>query len=606
MSSDFNAAAIYRKRLDHLVAQLKTLHCTSNRLSNWRLLTFCIFLILGIVILKQGSTIGGVGAFTLGLGIFITLAIRHEKIISLIQGAQRLVKINQAGIARVDGDWKKFIDSGDEFIDANHSYSKDLDIFGQGSFFQWLNATGTYRGRRRLAAILSNERFDSAEAQRRRVAIEELAPMLDWRQNFAAQSLSSDAYRQDPLPIIAWMKDDSFLFRSAILRWFYHLFPFLAPCAAEIVFLVTGNPAGFVFWIPINIVILFFRRSAIERLLSRFDNHEPAMKLYTRLLSCMEKWAFQSDTLRKVSAIFFVNNLNATRAIAKLSSWVEISQARKGHMLGGILNALLLWDVQMAILLEHWKSKYGNHVEPWFDAIAEMEMLASLSTIRHDNPDWRYAEFSSNALCCKGENMGHPLIDNNKRIRNAIELGAAGSVIIITGSNMSGKTTLLRTIGVNLVLAYAGAPVCASSFLCATGQVLTSMRITDDLQTGISTFYAELLRIRKILDSLEACPSIVLIDEIFRGTNTHDRRQAAISVLRHLASSNVITVISTHDLDLADLENKNPSHYKNFHFEDTYDNKAIHFDYKLRPGRSTSSNAMHLLEIVGISTETNQ
>jgi len=547
-----------------------------------------------------------VSAFTLGLAIFIALAIRHEKIIAFIQGAQRLVKINQNNLARVDGNWKTFIDTGNEFIDANHSYSMDLDIFGQGSLFQWLNATGTFRGRRRLAAILSNERFESAAAQIRWTAIEELAPMLDWRQDFAAQSLSSEAYRQDPLPIIAWMKDDLYLFGSAVLRWFYHLFPFLTPCAAEIVFLLTGNPAGFVFWIPLNIVVLFYRRSATERLLSRFDNHEPAIELYTRLLSCMEKGGFQSDKLRQIAESLFVNDISATRAIAKLSSWVEISQARKGHMVGGILNALLLWDVQMAIVLEHWKHKYGNHVEWWFDAIADMEMLASLSTIRHDHPDWCRAKFSSDTLCCTGETLGHPLIDDKKRICNTIEPGAAGSVIIITGSNMSGKTTLLRTIGVNLVLAYAGAPVCASSFLCAAGQLLTSMRITDDLQNGISTFYAELLRIRKILDSLEDRPSIVLIDEIFRGTNTHDRHQAAISVLHHLASKIALTMISTHDLDLADLENKNPAHYKNFHFEDTYDNKSIHFDYKLRPGRSTSSNAMHLLEIVGISTERSQ
>jgi hypothetical protein len=190
MSPDFNAAAIYRKRLDDLFARLQILHRTSNRLSNVRLFTFLFFLALGIVVIRLGGTIGGVSVFIVGLGAFFALVVRHEKIISTIHSEDLLVKINQASLARVDGNWRKFADSGDEFVDADHSYSKDLDIFGKGSMFQWLNATGTFRGRRRLAAVLSIERFDSAEAQTRRAAIEELAPMLDRRHDFAGQSLA--------------------------------------------------------------------------------------------------------------------------------------------------------------------------------------------------------------------------------------------------------------------------------------------------------------------------------------------------------------------------------------------------------------------------------
>ena len=605
IASDFHADAIYQKRLDDLSVRLKTLRHMSNRYSNARFITFFSFLILGIVSITRGNTIAGIGAFVVGLGIFLPLVIRHGKIISAIDEAEKLVKINQAGLSRVDGTWRKFADSGEEFLDPDHVYSKDLDIFGQGSLFQWLNATGTFRGRRKFAALVSNARFDSVEATANHAAIEELAAILDWRQGFACQAFGSDAYRRDPGAIVTWMKSDAYVFTSKAERCFFRLLPLIVPSLTVLFFLTTGNPYSFAFWIPLNILLLLIRRKSILRLLSQFERHEAAIKVYANLLSCIEKQEFTSEKLRIArEGLFLKKSQGASQAIDRLGSKVAFSQSRNG-MMGPVFNILFFLDAQSALSLESWKRVYGRHVESWIEAIAMIETFSSLATIRHDNPDWCFATFCSDGCYFTAQDAGHPLIDARKRVSNNVELGGSGSVIMITGSNMSGKTTLLRTVGINLVLAYAGAPVCARELTCSTGQLLTSMRITDDLQNGISTFYAELLRIRKILDGLRGGPSIVLIDEIFRGTNTHDRHQAAQSVLAHLAKQNAITVISTHDLDLADLEAKDPAHFRNFHFEDTYGNKSIHFDYILRPGRSTSSNAMHLLELVGIAVEKN-
>jgi DNA mismatch repair ATPase MutS len=273
---------------------------------------------------------------------------------------------------------------------------------------------------------------------------------------------------------------------------------------------------------------------------------------------------------------------------------------RYNHLLAAALNLLFLWDMQTALLLERWKRRYGGRVAAWLEVIGEVEMLSCLATIACDHPDWVFPTFNSQTGSFSAKAMGHPLIDAGKRICNDLDLGTYGSVLIITGSNMSGKTTLLRTIGVNQVLAFAGAPVCAAQLQCSPTPLLTAMRITDDLERGISTFYAELLRIRTIVEAVQQHPALILIDEIFRGTNTHDRYAAAVHVLKHLAGRDAMTVISTHDLDLADLEESEGNSFRNFHFEDRYEDNAIHFDYKLRPGKSTASNALRLLELAGI------
>jgi hypothetical protein len=601
MTGQFNSGTLYRKRIDDLLSRLKILHRTSNRFSNVRLVTFVFFMLLCIFLFKTGSAAVAGSALFLGLIAFISLIVLHEKVINAIKIADRMVKINRTCLARINGEWRNFSDTGEQFASAEHLYSKDLDIFGQGSLFQWINATGTFLGRKRLAEVLSNRHFDGAEAKANTGAIVELAPLLDWRQQLACHMLETDAYQKDPGPIITWLKNDTFIFASKFDRLFHRFFPIVTPAAAGLFFLFTGNPIGFSFWIPVNIIVLLFRRSAIERLLSQFETHEPAIKLYHNLLLCLEKQVFSSEKLCRKKKDLFVNNLSATKAIAQLSSRVAFSQTRKSHMVAALLNVLFFFDIQAALLLENWKRRFGPHFESWLHAVSEIEMLSSLATIHHDNPDWCFADFGPKTCLLKAENFGHPLIDAKNRICNSVELGGAGSVMIITGSNMSGKTTLLRTIGINLVLAYAGAPVCAGKLCCATDRLFTSMRITDDLQNGISTFYAELLRIRKIIDSIGEQSAIILIDEIFRGTNTRDRHEAAKAVLTHLAKQNAMTVISTHDLDLAELETLDPAHYGNFHFEDEYIDGAIHFDYILRKGRSTSSNAMFLLEMVGIT-----
>lgn len=600
-ASTTDALTVYKHRIDSFSTRLCALQHLADRLSNSRLFVFLGTIIVMFLFSRYGNQAGFFGIAATGTIIFCVLVFKHENVVKRIKNSGRLVEINRNCAARLDGGWRLFKDTGAEFVDDKHPYSKDLDIFGQGSLFQWVNAARTFKGRRKLAAALSNEHFDSAKARDCQPAIKELSALLDWRQNLHALSMESDNLGKDPDLMIAWMKSDSYLFNTGWKRWITRLFPLATPLVGLLVLLITGSYFALAAWIPLNLVFWLWSQRSTERILSHFNRHEESIKAYVLLLKEIEQCRLTTEYLCGLQgSLFNADKTPASEALRKLSSLTAIGQVRSSHMVGAVLNALFLWDAQAAILLESWKRRFGLSVEPWLDIVADFETVSSLSTIHHDNPDWCFAEFTDSRRCIIAEGIGHPLLIRQKRVCNPLTIADSGSVFIITGSNMSGKTTFLRTVGINMVLAFAGAPACATSLLCSPGQLLTSMRITDDLQNGISTFYAELLRIRKIIESLKVRSSIILIDEIFRGTNTHDRFQAAVHVLTYLAGQDSMTLISTHDLDIAHLEKKDPDRYQNFHFNDFYNDAAVSFDYILRKGPSNSSNAMKLIELIGI------
>lgn len=605
-TSSFDALTFYTRRVDLFSARLRALQRSSGRLSNARLIVFLGAIVIMIVFARYHSQIGFFIAAVTGIIAFGLLVFKHEKVEAAKKNTRRFVEINSSCADRIDGGWRLFKDTGAEFMDDNHPYSKDLDIFGQGSLFQWITTARTFMGRRKLAAVLSNQRFDITMAKAYQSAIQELSALLEWRQNLTSLSMEISGLDRNPDLIIAWMKNDSYLFNTGFKRWITRLLPLAMPSLGLLTLMTFQTYIPLVLSIPLNLFIWLCTQSATGKVLSRFDHFEESIKLYGNQLKEIEKCSVISELLLGLqNKLYSAIKIPSSEALRKLSSLTAIGQARNSHMLGAVLNALFLWDAQTAILLEGWKRRFGSYVESWLDAIAEVETISSLSTIHHDNPNWCFPEFNESRTCFVADEIGHPLLISSRSVCNPLTIADQGSVFIITGSNMSGKTTLLRTVGVNLVLAFSGAPVCAKSLLCSPEQLLTSMRITDDLQNGISTFYAELLRIRKIIDALKEHSSIILIDEIFRGTNTRDRFQAAVHVLTYLACQNSMTIISTHDLDIAHLEEKDPNRFRNYHFNDSYSDTTISYDYILRKGPSNSSNAMRLLELIGIYPERN-
>jgi DNA mismatch repair ATPase MutS len=316
------------------------------------------------------------------------------------------------------------------------------------------------------------------------------------------------------------------------------------------------------------------------------------------MLELIEQEPWEDPYLSSLHAELFEKNESASTAMQQLER-ISGSIDMNRSMFYLIINIGLLWDIQCAVRLAAWKSRYGSRVGRWLEIIGTMEALCSLAVIAHLHPDWTYPEIEDQGQRISAQGLGHPLLHPEKCVHNDIDI--ENYSCIVTGSNMSGKSTWLRSIGINLVLAYAGGPVCAEKFVCSVMDIYTSMEIRDDLIEGVSTFYAELKRINMILEhSRRDKPMIYLIDEIFRGTNSLDRITGAQVVLRQLSQNGAIGLISTHDFELCDLEKELGPTFKNYHFQEHYVNGGIEFDYKLRPGRCSTSNARYLMKMVGI------
>jgi len=284
-----------------------------------------------------------------------------------------------------------------------------------------------------------------------------------------------------------------------------------------------------------------------------------------------------------------------------LSKILNAADVRNSPMAHLFANAIMLWDFQCIINADRLKKNYGRFFGVWIETIGRFEALSSLSIIWFENPQWVYPDVSEDELLLKGDGLAHPLLHHSERITNDFPVQYGGTVAIITGSNMSGKSTFLRTVGINLVLALAGAPVCALSFRCSPVRIYTSMRINDDLSSRVSTFYAELLRIKKMVEAVRRGENVVFfLDELFRGTNSQDRHDGAVAVLNALSNHKSIGIISTHDLQLCELSRIDDKKYVNYHFREHYKDGSITFDYKLNSGESKTKNAMFLIKMIGI------
>jgi DNA mismatch repair ATPase MutS len=499
---------------------------------------------------------------------------------------------------RISGDWTNFSYNGKEFLDPEHPYSSDLDIFGDKSLFQWINSAHTFMGRKLLAETLSKSEKDEGVVKSRQGAIKELAGKLDFCQDMQSEAMSNKEMNVNPEMLLEYFENRN---KAVMGKWMYKL-AIIFPAMLIITLLLKLFVPKISLAIPLLIAliqtfILLFGAKRVILKLGEVGAFKDKISVYYRILKIIEGEKFSDPNLNNVKAQLFDNSRAASQALKELGRIVDFVEVRR-TMLYPVLGVMLLWDYHCMFFLDKWKSRYGSRVRSWLESVGRMEEIVSLAGISQIHPEAVYPEFNSKGLNVCSENMGHPLISIKNRVSNSIKI--RDNICIVTGSNMSGKTTLLRTVGINLVLAYSGAPVCASSFSCSLMDIFTSMRINDDLNGGISTFYAELLRIKKIIDhSKKKQNMIYLIDEIFRGTNSYDRLTGAKSVLRNLNKSWIIGMISTHDLELCDLD-KEEGRVKNYYFSEYYENNKILFDYKLRTGKSTTTNAVYLMKMVGI------
>lgn len=541
-----------------------------------------------------------VGFFLAMFLLYLFLNLRHDKAANCESLGKSLMEINDNGLQRLTGEWTSFPDKGEDLSEPDHFYSGDLDIVGQGSVFQYINSCSTQSGRNKLKEILFSHPGKAEEIIRRQDAVTDLSNRLYFRQRLQGEGFNLKESQEDNQAVLEWGGKVNQKILDQRIQLFMRIFPSIT---------VLLGIAGIFGLIPIIIPVLmttfqmlllkwkFKERSAI---LNTAYALKYRLEPYSNMLRLIEKTEFRTSLLKDIKNSLYVNQSPPSKQLEKLSR-ICGNISNRNNMFYFFFNILTLWDYQCEISLEKWKSAYGRYLNRWFEGIGTFEALSSLANLKHDHPDWAMPNVKdSEVLQVKAVQVGHPLITKG-RVSNDFEIGNDKKVILVTGSNMSGKSTFLRTIGLNLILAYAGAPVCAKSFSCSIMNVCTCMRISDNLEKSISSFYAELLRIKMIVEAVKSKGRIFfLLDEIFKGTNSYDRHHAAKVLITKLAGNNSIGLVSTHDLELEVLEKETNGQIANYHFQEHYEQGQIKFDYKLRPGVSKTRNAIYLIEALGI------
>lgn len=534
------------------------------------------------------------------IAVFAFLVISYNRVKKKGKYTAALHQINTDALQRIRGYWKDFLDTGAEFQDDSHSFSSDLDIFGQGSLFQYINTTTTSMGRQALRKYLTRPCKDKEQITDRQEAINELADKLEWRQEFMAEGLmASHKSKRNNESLYKYVEFKDEVYTKPWLIIGTNLLPIIT--IVTILLYIAGL---LVYQVPvvalaIQSFLLIFKNKERSAKLNLVYEYKESIQVYSKMLAKLEKANFESTSLIEMqSNLTGPKKRTASQKIKKLEKITD-NISNRSNLAFIILNVLFLWDYRCMIALERWKGESGIQIKSWLETIGDFEGLASLANLRYDNPDWAVAEILDDPYLIKAKDVGHPLL-TDERVCNDLEIDDLTKVLLITGSNMSGKSTYLRTAGINLVLAYAGAPVCAKDFECSLFNIYTCMRVSDNLEKNTSSFYAELLRIKEIVDSSQKENTFFLLDEVFKGTNSHDRHEGAKILINKLLDNKAVGLVSTHDLELEVLENESGKQIRNYHFKEYYENNKIHFDYKLRPGISTTSNAMYLIKMIGI------
>jgi hypothetical protein len=529
---------------------------------------------------------------------FLLMMRWHSSISYQLRHRQLLRRINQEELERLAGDIRSF-DAGQRYADPAHPYTADLDVFGPHSVFQLVSRTTSRLGQDKLANWLATP-ADLATLRARQQAVAELAPDIVWRQDWQARARHFPKQSDDPRPFLAWMHGPDFY---AGRRWILVLLPVLPPLAIIGIGLWLTGYSGWLAGVPIAIMYAINHRFRVERdaTFERSMDMHDVLRAYRDQLQLLEARECTTPSLEALREKLLKRGQPASGYVSRLARIAENFSLRWSTLAGFFANNLLMWDFFWMWRLERWKHQLGGALEPWLDVVAEVEALTSLAATQYANSDWAVPELTDAPLTFQAEALAHPLIFSPQRVANDFATVGPGRTGLVTGSNMSGKTTFLRTIGVNAVLALAGGPACAKSLRIGPMQLFTAMRTQDNLSESTSSFYAELKRLRQLLDlTALGQPVFFLLDEILKGTNSRDRHDGARGLIRQLHRRPASGLVSTHDLELGDLAEELAGFVTNYSFNSDIEGDEIRFDYRLTPGLCREFNASKLMELMGI------
>jgi hypothetical protein len=541
---------------------------------------------------------------------FVVFVIRHARIVESLDLEERWIRVNSDAALRVTPKgFTSLIHRGGSFRSPTHPYADDLDLFGDGSLFQRLCVAHTEPGQAKLASYLLSP-SDIDAIKERQVTVAALAPELEFRQKFEVLTLGTLAPKrkekgfETPIslnPLLAWAEGPTGLHQHRTLVWVSRILPILTALTAYVAYQGLVNRWAVLAFLLAHIYVLFRARAFASPIIEMLGRTERALMQLGPLLRLLESHRITStklDQLRETVAQASTPPSVALRSLEKINGWFEL---RQQGMVYPFVNLLTLWDLHCLCAFENWQRLHGHKLRGWFDCIGEMEALSSLAGLLHDEPADCFAEFAETGVVFEAEGLGHPLLAPSVRVCNDVRTLNGGESLLVTGSNMSGKSTFLRAMGLGTVLGLAGGPVCAKRLRISPVQLTTSMRINDSLAGGVSHFYAELRKLKAVLDATRgARPVFFLLDEILHGTNSRERQLGARFVLAELLRANALGAISTHDYELCKLEGTLAERVTLVHFRESVSGGEMTFDYRLRPGPVTEGNALRLMRSLGI------
>ncbi|KAA2245329.1 hypothetical protein F0L74_05035 [Chitinophaga agrisoli] len=530
------------------------------------------------------------------LVVFMYALAKYQKVKDHLQLQQTLQDLNEKELHLQTTNESRF-EAGNDFADDQHSFGQDLDVFGPASLYQHINRTGTLMGRQELAGMLQAPLQETAAILDMQAVVKELAPRLEFRQLLTAQAILAGETPADRRELQAWLQMPLDFINK---RWL-QVISWLSPAclvACIFLYLYTNHYYPATIFLIINWLVLGSQSKKMLVQHRQLDSKEKVLRKFATLLHLIKQEPFRDAALLKA------RQEEATAADVALIRLARISNAFDQSLnliVSTFLNSILLYSVHCMFNLEKWKARYQHQVQGWLKIIARMEAWNSLATFAYNHPAYIFPKVADQPVGLQGQEIGHPLIPAAECVTNGISIGHPQQFLIITGSNMSGKSTFLRSVGSNLLLGMCGAPVCAGSFEFTPMRIMTSMRIKDSIARHTSYFQAELLRLQQIVEALKNGEQVfILLDEILKGTNSADKLTGSRQLITHLLQYNCRGMIATHDLELGALEQAYPDLIKNYCFESTIEDDHLYFDYRIREGIAHNKNATFLMQQMGI------
>lgn len=598
MATSSNPEQFYTQQIGTFNNQLNTLLKRKRFLGWLRLFIlivagFCTWYVwpLGVLL--------AVAVFIAGLTFFLIAVRKDFANQDAINFCKHLIAINQRELLYLNHQFVNHKDGSEFYTDA-HPYAGDLDIFGRASLYQYINRTTSQQGNACMANWLQQP-ADAATILARQAAVKELCSNTNWRQQLQAHAQDTAITIAAEEKLTNWLNEETLFVHKAYWHVVRYIFPAIALTTLFCYLFDVITYQRFLQASLLFALIAFGITRSIVPLYRKLNRITGEMETLSNSISCIEQAPFKDPLLFFLQHQFYNKSTKASKQILQLKQIFNRFDYRLNPVVFIPLNVFLLWDLQQVLQLENWKRKNTQQINHWFSALAELETLSSIATLAFNHPHWSFPFLQTNAPVFDAVQIGHPLIDAQKNVLNNFTTKGNEQINLITGSNMAGKSTFLRSVGVNMVLACMGAPVCAQQLTFSPLKIMSSMRIKDNLEESTSTFYAELKKLKQIIDAVNNNePVFILLDEILRGTNSNDRHTGSKALIKQLLQRKATGILATHDLELANLANEYPATVHNYHFDVQVNADELYFDYKLKAGICSSMNASILMKKIGI------